>query len=66
MWTQATGEDANLTDWRKQESVMLLAPPEELKPASNLNGWRDPIIFDTPETSDTGYAPVQCLCFVLE
>ena len=53
-YPQATGSDEQLTEWKKQESVMLLTVPEELKPASQLNGWRDPIIFDTPETSDSG------------
>ena len=54
---QADPGDDSLEKWTKQEGVMMLTVPEELKPASQLNGWRDPIIFDTPETSDTG-----CTC----
>ena len=35
---------------------MIEVIPAEMRARGTLSGWRDPIIFETPDTSDTGCA----------
>ena len=51
---QATPGDGTLQEWFKQEGVMIETIPPEVRARGTMSGWRDPIIFETPETSDSG------------
>lgn len=53
---QASSDDEALKEWTKQEGVMIETIPPEVKALGTMSGWRDPIVFETPNSSDTGYA----------
>ena len=45
---QADPEDKHLKVWNKECGGVLAKPPDEMRPFSLLNGWRDPCIVEMP------------------